>query len=35
MVDVHKAEIENEEIQDKVGARAAVASDSGEGMAEL
>ena len=35
MVAVHKAESENEEIQDKVKARAAVATDSGEGMVEL
>ena len=35
MVASHKAESENKEIQDKVRARAAVATDLGEGMAEL
>ena len=35
MVAAHKAESENEEIWDKVRARAAVVTDSGEGMAEL
>ena len=35
MITTHKAETENEEIQDKVRARATVATDLGEGMAEL
>ena len=35
MVATHKAESENEEIWDKVRARAAVRTNSGEGMAEL
>ena len=35
MVTTCKAESENEEIQDKVRARAAVATDPGEGKAEL
>ena len=35
MVAAHKAESKNEEIQDKVRARAAVTTDLGEGMAEL
>ena len=35
MVATQKVESENEEIQDKVRARAAVATDSGEGTTEL
>ena len=35
MVTVHKAENRNEEIWDKVRARATVATDSGEGAADL
>ena len=35
MVTAYKAESKNEEIQDKVRTRAAVATDLGEGMAEL
>ena len=35
MVTAHKAENENEEIWDRVRARAAVATDLGEGMVEL
>ena len=35
MVTTHKAESENEEIWDKVRARAVVATDPGEGMVEL
>ena len=35
MVIAHKVESENEEIQDKVRARAMVMTDLGEGMAEL
>ena len=35
MVTTHKVESENEEIQDKVRARAVVATDSRDGMAEL
>ena len=35
MVMAHKTESENEEIQDKVRARATVATDQGEGTAAL
>ena len=35
MVTAHKAESKNEEIWDKVRARAVVATDPGEGTAEL
>ena len=35
MVVIHKAESENEEVWDKVRARAAVTTDSGEGTTEL
>ena len=35
MVATHKVESMNEEIQDKVRARAKVTTDLGEGMAEL
>ena len=35
MVTVHKVESENEEIWDKVRSRATIATDPGEGMAEL
>ena len=35
MLVAHKAESKNEDIWDKVRARAAVATDVGEGMAEL
>ena len=35
MVTSHKAESKNEDIWDKVRARATVATDLGEGMADL
>ena len=35
MVATHKAESKNKEVWDKVRARAAIATDSGKGMAEL
>ena len=35
MVAAHKAESKNEEIQDKVRARATVVTDLGEGMVKL